>query len=122
MFNVSIDKMSSINSNEKKDFWDIFIKKCFNDANITLLETSWNDFDNKGAFTVLYLLAESHLSIHTWPEHNYISLDVFTCGNSNTQLVVDRIIDYFKPLNKKIIHLKRGEIKTLIENDETNTS
>lgn len=63
-----------------------------------------------GAFTVLYLLAESHLSIHTWPEHKYIALDVFTCGSSDTKLVVDRIVEYFQPKNKKIITLDRGDI------------
>jgi len=121
MFNVNINKMNNINSNEqKKEIWDSFIRKCFNDANITLLKTSWNDFDNKGAFTVLYLLAESHLSIHTWPENKYIALDVFTCGNSNTPFVVDKIVEYFEPKNKKVFQLKRGENISLEKEIENN--
>ena len=109
MFAVNVVKMSNINSSEdKKEEWNNFIKQCFNDANINLLNTTWNDFDNKGAFTALYLLAESHLSIHTWPEHNFIAIDVFTCGNSNTQLVVDKLLEYFEPIQKKIMHLERG--------------
>lgn len=109
MYDIDIEKMKNINgTEEKRECWDIFIRKCFNDGNITLLEDSWNDFDKSGAFTVLYLLAESHLSIHTWPEHKYIALDVFTCGTSNTQLVVDKIIEYFQPKNTKIITLERG--------------
>ena len=108
MYDVNIDKLTNITSN--KDNWDEFMEICFKSANITLLQTSWNDFNNSGAFTVLYLLAESHLSIHTWPEHNYIALDVFTCGNSNTQLVVNKLIEYFEPSKNKIINLKRGSI------------
>lgn len=111
MYGIDIEKMKNINSSEQiKECWDIFIRKCFTDANITLLDETWNNFNQKGAFTVLYLLAESHLSIHTWPEHGYIALDVFTCGNSDTKLVVDRIVDYFQPKNKKIFNLERGNI------------
>jgi len=111
MYEIDKEKMTNINgSEEKKEIWDIFIRKCFLEGNITLLEESWNNFNNEGAFTVLYLLAESHLSIHTWPEHHYIALDVFTCGNSNTQLVVDKIMEYFQPKNKKIFTLERGNL------------
>jgi S-adenosylmethionine decarboxylase proenzyme len=112
LYDIDIEKMKNINATEeKKEYWDIFIRKCFSEGNITLLSKSWNDFDQSGAFTVLYLLAESHLSIHTWPEHQYIALDVFTCGNSNTQLIVDKIIEYFQPKNKKIFTLERGNLE-----------
>jgi len=112
MYDIDIEKIKNINSTgEKKEFWDIFIRKCFVEGNITLLDESWNDFNKSGAFTVLYLLAESHLSIHTWPEHKYIALDVFTCGNSNTQLVVDKLIEYFQPKNQKIFTLERGNLE-----------
>lgn len=41
-----------------------------------------------GGFTTLFALAESHLSLHTWPELNYVTLDVFVCNvsrNNSTQ-------------------------------------
>jgi S-adenosylmethionine decarboxylase proenzyme len=118
LYNVEKEKMININnSEEKKEYWDIFIRKCFNEGNITVLQESWYNFDKSGAFTVLYLLAESHLSIHTWPEHQYIALDVFTCGNANTQLIVDRIVDYFQPKNKKIVYLERGNVSKNINDD-----
>lgn len=34
-----------------------------------------------GAFTALFLLSESHLSVHTWPEHCFVAVDAFTCGS-----------------------------------------
>ena len=111
MFNVNIEKMHNINCDlEKKEKWTYFMNECFKNANITCLNTNWNDFNNNGAFTVLYLLAESHLSIHTWPEHNYVALDVCTCGKSNTQFIVDELVKYFEPKDKKIIHLSRGNL------------
>jgi S-adenosylmethionine decarboxylase proenzyme len=111
MFNVSLDKLHNINcDSEKKENWAYFMNECFKNANINCLNTSWNDFNNNGSFTVIYLLTESHLSIHTWPEHNYVALDVFTCGESNTQFVVNELVKYFEPTDKKIINLSRGNL------------
>lgn len=45
----------------------------------TLLNLTSHRFDPQGV-TALALLAESHISIHTWPEHQYAAVDVFTCG------------------------------------------
>lgn len=45
---------------------------------LTVLKKSSNQFAPHGA-TAIYLLAESHLSIHTWPENNYVALDLFSC-------------------------------------------
>ena len=61
-----------------------------------------------GSFTALFLLSESHLSIHTWPEHNYISIDIFTCGNCNIDLMAKLMLNYFKPEKTNITRLSRG--------------
>jgi len=111
MFGINMEKLTNINSCLGNiDEWNDCVKNWLIEANMTLLNTSWHSFNDKGAFTVLYLLSESHLSIHTWPEHKYIALDVFTCGNANTQLLVNNIREYFEP-KKIVIHkLNRGEI------------
>jgi len=110
MYNIDLNKLANINSSEESEyFWDNFINSCFKEANITCLKKSWHNFDNNGAFTGIYLLAESHLSIHTWPEYNFIAVDIFTCGNSNTQLIADKLITYFESKNKNIQIIKRGE-------------
>jgi S-adenosylmethionine decarboxylase proenzyme len=111
MFDINIDILTKINSNQDNiNEWNECVKKWLIEANITLLNTSWHSFNDKGAFTVLYLLSESHLSIHTWPEHKYIALDVFTCGDANTQLLVNNIRDYFDPKKTTVHQLNRGEI------------
>ena len=50
-------------------------------ANATVLNLISNKFEPHGV-TAIALLAESHISIHTWPESNYSAVDVFTCGHN----------------------------------------
>jgi len=50
-------------------------------ANATVLNLISNKFDPQGV-TAIALLAESHISIHTWPESNYSAVDIFTCGQN----------------------------------------
>ena len=49
-------------------------------ANATLLEEVKYEFTPQG-ITAVCLLAESHISIHTWPEKGYAAVDIFTCGD-----------------------------------------
>ena len=50
-------------------------------ANATVLNLITNKFEPQGV-TAIALLAESHLSIHTWPEAHYSAVDIFTCGQN----------------------------------------
>ena len=50
-------------------------------ANAKVLHLISNKFEPQGV-TAIALLAESHLSIHTWPESNYSAVDIFTCGQN----------------------------------------
>ena len=50
-------------------------------ANATVLNLISNKFEPQGV-TAIALLAESHLSIHTWPESYYSAVDIFTCGQN----------------------------------------
>jgi len=50
-------------------------------ANAKVLNLISNKFEPQGVTTIA-LLAESHISIHTWPESNYSAVDVFTCGQN----------------------------------------
>ena len=50
-------------------------------ANATVLNLISNKFEPQGV-TAIALLAESHISVHTWPESNYSAVDIFTCGRN----------------------------------------
>src|SRR5450631_164680 len=57
-----------------------------------VLDASHVVFPNR-AITLVLILAESHLSIHTWPEENLIAIDLFSCGAINGQAVLDGLTD-----------------------------
>jgi S-adenosylmethionine decarboxylase proenzyme len=117
LYEVNTTILQNINTSTLYIFND-FIEHILKTANVHLLSKNIHFFDfnheNKkidGAFTALYLLSESHLSIHTWPEKNYIAIDIFTCGNCDVEYIAQRFIDYFEPKNKKLTLLERGKFK-----------
>ena len=57
------------------------------------------------------VLAESHISVHTWPERKYVAVDIFMCGDTNPELACEYLIKTLKPKKKKIEIIKRGNIK-----------
>ena len=50
-------------------------------AGATILSSHFHTFGGEGGVTGVLLLAESHISIHTWPEHGFAAADVFLCGS-----------------------------------------
>ena len=71
------------------------IHKIAKTAKVTILNISKYKFEPQG-FTILALLAESHISFHTFPEKGIISFDFFTCGKINPSIAVDIIKKEFK--------------------------
>jgi len=77
-------------------------------ANNTPLEIIIHKFQPQG-MTGIVLLAESHIAIHTWPEFNYIALDIYTCGDKgNPMKSLEYLKKEFKPKKVKIKKIKRG--------------
>ena len=65
-------------------------------AKATVLNLISNKFEPQGV-TAIALLAESHISIHTWPESNYSAVDIFTCGqNMMPELASQYLIESLK--------------------------
>lgn len=58
---------------------NVLLQRAAKTAGVRVLDTLVHSFPG-GGVTGLCLLAESHLSIHTWPEHRYAAVDMFTCG------------------------------------------
>lgn len=59
-----------------------FIMQVVEDAHMHMLNMSFKKFEPQG-LTVVGLLSESHISIHTYPEYEYAAIDLFTCGNGS---------------------------------------
>ena len=56
-------------------------------AEATVLESRFHTFGGGGGVTGVLLLAESHISIHTWPEHRFAAVDAFVCGSMKLELI-----------------------------------
>ena len=71
-------------------FFEKIVYKIAKKAKVTVLEISRHKFEPQG-FTLVALLAESHMSFHTFPEKNIISFDFFTCGKVSPVVALDII-------------------------------
>ncbi len=80
------------------------------EANNIALKTSIHKFPVQG-ITGMVLLAESHIAIHTWPEHDYVAIDIFSCGKKTRPY---KALAYLKaklsPRKAKVRLLKRGNL------------
>lgn len=83
------------------------MKKYIIHGGATILGTLRHKFEPHGC-TIIFLLSESHASIHTYPEYKHYMLDIFTCGNTiNTRKIMDNIIKDINSTNIKISVLSR---------------
>lgn len=74
----------------------------------TPLEVIIHKFSPHG-ITGVILLAESHIALHSWPEIDYLAIDIFTCGNkAMPQKALEYLKKTFKPKKVKIEKIKRG--------------
>lgn len=76
-----------------------------------LLHIHLHKFCDGEGVTGVALLAESHISVHTWPERNYAAFDVFMCGDSKPELAVDYLCSCFKARRTQINEIQRGKTK-----------
>ena len=72
-----------------------------------VLDTSHVVFPN-GAITLVLILAESHLSIHTWPEDDLVAVDLFSCGAIDGRRVLDELTSALRLENVKVTEVERG--------------
>jgi S-adenosylmethionine decarboxylase len=76
-------------------------------GNMTVLNRFFHKFNPQGV-TGIIALAESHLSIHTWPEDNYAAIDIFVCGDANPEEALQHIVQNFKGV-AYVRRLQRGK-------------
>ncbi|MDD5311582.1 MAG: adenosylmethionine decarboxylase [Dehalococcoidia bacterium] len=74
----------------------------------TVIKDSFYQFSPQGISGVV-IIAESHISIHTWPEYNFAAVDVFTCGDViEPRGAVKPLAEKLKAKSTSYIELKRG--------------
>jgi len=77
-------------------------------AGATLLHIHLHKFSDGGGISGVAVLAESHISVHTWPERKYAAFDVFMCGESEPKKALAVFKEAFHPGRLVIGEHKRG--------------
>lgn len=78
------------------------------EAKATIVDISFHEFNPFG-ISGMVIIAESHLSIHTWPEYSYAAVDIFTCGDLiKPEVAASFLIREFESKTPSIVELKRG--------------
>ena len=86
------------------------IREAFDRAVLACGATVLNRFSHQfvpQGVTVVYALAESHISIHTFPENGCCAIDVYTCGDMDPKAAVNVLLEHFKPAEVSMQELKR---------------
>ncbi len=79
-----------------KDAVENAMLKAARDSGATIISSSFHDFKPQGISGVV-IIAESHFTVHAWPEHDYAAVDIFTCGDSiDLQIAINSMKDSFQ--------------------------
>ncbi len=90
------------------DHIEATLRRCVAASSATLLHIPLHHFQPSGVSGVA-VLAESHISIHTWPEAGYAALDVFMCGSANPDKCVPVLKAAFSAERVGVNELLRGQ-------------
>lgn len=77
-------------------------------AGARILHSHFHSFGDAMGVTGVVLLAESHISIHTWPEFGFAAADIFMCGDAQPRLALDIIETALKPASSIVQTIARG--------------
>ena len=77
-------------------------------ANATILHSHFHHFGPDGGVSGVLVLAESHISIHTWPDAGYAALDVFMCGSADPDACIPVLREAFGAKRVAVNELLRG--------------
>jgi S-adenosylmethionine decarboxylase len=87
------------------------LRRAVEASRATLLHIHLHHFTPNGGVSGVAVLAESHISIHTWPERGYAALDVFMCGDADPQATIPVLDRAFAPARIEVDELRRGRLK-----------
>jgi len=109
LIDIICENYDILNSLEKlEELSDKLIKIC----KLTKLSKLKHQFKPQG-ITLITLLSESHLSMHTWPENKSICIDIFSCSDNLDIKKIEEILSQYFVINNIIIKLVNRTISKL---------
>jgi S-adenosylmethionine decarboxylase len=79
-------------------------------AGATILHSHFHHFTPNGGVSGVVVLAESHISIHTWPERNFAAVDIFMCGSCDPHKAIPVLQAAFGPEKIDLDEQRRGRV------------
>lgn len=77
-------------------------------AHATIVDVVFHEFNPFGVSGVV-VIAESHLSIHTWPEYRYAAVDIFSCGDIlKPEVAANYLVEHFGAERTSVVEMQRG--------------
>jgi len=93
---------------DEQSYIEDVLKRCVTACHATLLHIHLHQFSESGGISGVAVLAESHISVHTWPERNYAAFDVFMCGSADPLNAIAILQEAFTPSDVKVKEILRG--------------
>ncbi|MBU1117628.1 S-adenosylmethionine decarboxylase [Patescibacteria group bacterium] len=84
------------------DYLDLIAQKIISDLKLTVVSKSEHLFPKYGGQTKVYIISQSHLIIHTWPEYSSLHIDLMTCSPGLDTLTVQNVIRSLPNINQPI--------------------
>ena len=97
------------------DLMEAKFKECVEVCGATLLHIHLHHFTPNGGISGVAVLAESHISVHTWPERGYAAFDIFMCGDAQPEKAVPVLKGAFKPRSVTVGEQLRGLTQQLAD-------
>ena len=84
------------------------LRRAVESTGATLLNIELHHFSPQGGISGVAILAESHMSIHTWPETGFVAVDIFLCGRCDAYQAIPVLREAFQPDAVQVTEHKRG--------------
>lgn len=105
LYDIWVDDASLLN---RLELWRTMLVTAAKESGATIIGQRFHQFSPHG-LTGFLLLAESHISFHTWPEENLATIDIFTCGPMDTHYIIEQVRARLKPCHEHLSEVHRGQ-------------
>lgn len=86
------------------------LTEAINQLGMEILSIYFHSFSPIGVTGVI-CISTSHVSIHTWPEHGYAALDLYTCGEKDLWPALTEVLNKLQAKNSEVYELSRGDFE-----------
>ncbi|AEG30881.1 adenosylmethionine decarboxylase [Thiomicrospira cyclica] len=93
------------------------LREAVTKAGATLLHIHLHHFTPNGGISGVAVLAESHISVHSWPERDFAAFDVFMCGDAQPEKAIAVLEAAFTPSHVVVDTLLRGDVNSAATED-----